>query len=612
MAQDSEAASTTQWVDKAEGAVSREYLLQYFTDREVQKAVRLAQKGEQRLRIVSDRGPTLFYFSTFRNGHFGYAEICITPTSSNERNPFYKPTLRYTCCCDNAPLGQFKIQHQAVYDARIGPSQWIFGDDGINIPPPVVEELRLTCKEKAILGLEMLQRAQHTEQPLHNESSPVILSSKRRRRRKWSKVGIDPDNVNVEQVPRKHPRRSDEAIAGCVASKIIKALRKETEAPRYSYQPVSEIKYPGRPGELGDDVRLWVKEDLLLHGTGSTSAICWANKFYSSCMHYILRNRGLKCEGNDRAADIAYCINMIVNELCAPGSPDTLGNMIYVGFARVNHSMSEMRGAGQDRLEKFSKLIASELRKPLPDLPNEEPIYNPAAVISLLWNEPYENLCRDLGLNNLIRFGKPTTVYRLWDADRCAYTYAIPLKSVCPDRANSDADDGHIPADIKSFSYRECGTLDESATQCVHMQANAACGMDWVYWSQLQFLAISDGLKNLIIDASRHNPESGHNRRLRFGDDREEPSGLEIYEIMDWSKGFDTLCDKAVNFTFDRGDEKYPIATKDWPISTLAIMEDDVAIRKVNCPLVFIWVRFYKEEHWAWLSDHPIRNAGQR
>lgn len=59
---------------------------------------------------------------------------------------------------------------------------------------------------------------------------------------------------------------------------------------------------------------------------------------------------------------------------------------------------------------------------------------------------------------------------------------------------------------------------------------------------------------------------------------------------------------------FDRGDEKDVIAVKDWSTLPLATIENDIAIRRVNCPLVFIWVRFYKEEHWPWLRQHPKLN----
>lgn len=119
--------SVTQWIDEAEGDLHGKYI--HITNQEVEEAALLAQKGVQRLQTVSNCESTLFYFFTSRNGHFGAAEICVTPMSRDERNPFYRPTLRYTLCCDDAPLDYFKRQHQTVYDVRIRPSQWTFGDD---------------------------------------------------------------------------------------------------------------------------------------------------------------------------------------------------------------------------------------------------------------------------------------------------------------------------------------------------------------------------------------------------------------------------------------------------------------------------------------------------
>ncbi|RYP02438.1 hypothetical protein DL765_010740 [Monosporascus sp. GIB2] len=456
---------------------------------------------------------------------------------------------------------------------------------GINILVPV-QELRLTCLEKAKLGFEVLQKTQRKKQPLNNENSLVILreapagerqlaeendpssgTCRRRRRRKRSEIGVDPDSMDVEQIPKKYPRRTDEEIAQQVVAKIQDALGYNAKAPQYSYRQASESEYPNFPGETEEDVRLRIAKDLLSRGKDSTEAIGWANRFYSSCMRYVLRNRRETLRGKDPgkgrvkdpAATMAPIINSIANELCAPIPPDTLvhrcGNKVYAGLARANHSISEMHKVGQERRSKFVKMVADGLRGKLPDLPDEEPIYNPAAVISFLWNEPYERLCQELGLDNLIRFGKPTSIHRLYktstpapsEADTRLYTYAIPFQSICPSRANSDADDGHNPAGGRSLICRERKSPGSDATQCIHPPADAAFGMEMVHWNQPQFPATSDTLKKRIMDTHLHNPEHYTKRRLKFGNDREESPSLKIYEIMYWPQKFGIVCDEAVN-----------------------------------------------------------------
>ena len=104
---------------------------QFFTDQEVCESLLLTRKGEQRLRAVSKSQPSYFYFFAFYNGHYGPAEVCVSPIE-HHGHLFYHPELRYGLCC-SSQVGlenQFKEQYQAVYDARIRPSQWTFGDDG--------------------------------------------------------------------------------------------------------------------------------------------------------------------------------------------------------------------------------------------------------------------------------------------------------------------------------------------------------------------------------------------------------------------------------------------------------------------------------------------------
>lgn len=102
----------------------------YLTEQDVKEALLLRQKGEQRLRVVSDSETTWFYFAVSFDEHYGATEICVSPRPSHySQNPFYHPSCRYTLCCEEARADELKDQQQAVYDGRIRPSQWRFGND---------------------------------------------------------------------------------------------------------------------------------------------------------------------------------------------------------------------------------------------------------------------------------------------------------------------------------------------------------------------------------------------------------------------------------------------------------------------------------------------------
>lgn len=102
----------------------------YISPTEVDQAFRLSTEGSQRLQSVSETETTSFYFCTSHNEHYGAASIDIHPVSRDDKNPFYKPTLRYSLCCGEAPEGRFKEQFQAVYNTCIRPIQWNFHNDG--------------------------------------------------------------------------------------------------------------------------------------------------------------------------------------------------------------------------------------------------------------------------------------------------------------------------------------------------------------------------------------------------------------------------------------------------------------------------------------------------
>jgi hypothetical protein len=101
-----------------------------FTKQDVKEALQLAQKGEQQPQAVSASETTWFYFPLSYNSHYKATEMSITLRPiSHSRNPFPHPQTRYTLCCGSTSNNKFKPQHQAVYNSRIRPIQWIFGDN---------------------------------------------------------------------------------------------------------------------------------------------------------------------------------------------------------------------------------------------------------------------------------------------------------------------------------------------------------------------------------------------------------------------------------------------------------------------------------------------------
>lgn len=91
---------------------------------DIVEAIALQQKGLQRLQPLSDSATSYFSLCPSSNGHYGPAEISVSPINGGPRNVFYLPGSRYALCCNDASEDLFRSQYQAVYDTRIRPSQW--------------------------------------------------------------------------------------------------------------------------------------------------------------------------------------------------------------------------------------------------------------------------------------------------------------------------------------------------------------------------------------------------------------------------------------------------------------------------------------------------------
>ncbi|KAI1439426.1 hypothetical protein F5Y02DRAFT_425842 [Annulohypoxylon stygium] len=465
----------------------------YISPTEVDQAFRLSTEGSQRLQSVSETETTSFYFCTSHNEHYGAASIDIHPVSRDDKNPFYKPTLRYSLCCGEAPEGRFKEQFQAVYNTCIRPIQWNFHNDGSRVPLSV-QTLPPTCRERSELGLKLLKitgekspnvhenngnsslhaesrsRPSHpfegqqseevrtvpNREPSNTESfgdssspSPICqnrkskdldkqVSKKRPQRAKpvgppggdrqnemvnraapkrLSCIQLASDDAGTigEPPPNKRkksfPRRSDEEIAKSIALKINNALRdigkEEVDEITTLKNKLSEMSIDDRHKsylQMADE--LWERAEK---PHDALKEMSWANRFYSSCMRYILRKRRKLTSDNqkDRQADSTRIINRLVDLLSTsaichicPGSVCRHSMMTYTALARMNHTLSEMNDKGEDRRSKFIKLLASELCYTISQTPLNWPLINPAAVISYLWREPVNHLVMNILARN--------------------------------------------------------------------------------------------------------------------------------------------------------------------------------------------------------------------
>lgn len=256
----------------------------------------------------------------------------------------------------------------------------------------------------------------------------VGTAPKARRRQRQSSTELVGDNsgaAGAVSPPKKKPRpaRTDEEIAKSIAQRIIRALEDVgNTAGKIGNIAELEDARPRILSETDDNARFELFRQLADSlWTYSQSAhddltsIKWANRFYSSCMRFILRNRRQlsRDDSKDRAADSTQIINLAVDALsasadCNSGTKPACDHymMLYTALAskksdhferlnyanpidlELNHSISELGGKGKDRRSKFSELLASELHGKLPQIPSGTPIFHPAAVISWLWHEP--------------------------------------------------------------------------------------------------------------------------------------------------------------------------------------------------------------------------------
>ncbi|KAH9905196.1 hypothetical protein F4778DRAFT_729034 [Xylariomycetidae sp. FL2044] len=393
--------------------------------------------------------------------------------------------------------------------------------------------------------------------------------------------------------------RAEQASIDKIAKKIIRRLESESTIQLAEYWKNLVEKDLSLP-EMADDLwnRSLCKED--------SAPVRWANHFYSSCMRYILRQRGLlphitqkRYQTRDRAAALTNIINMAADKLYVPDCQ--CGIKIYTGLAACNHRLSELSSVRQEKYGALSNLLASKLQS-IAKLPGGL-IYHPATVISILWKESFHTVCTALKLFNLAKYGAA----------------GLP----------------HLQSNTPRLACRHLNSI-----------------MDCVNWSQLRYPTVSEELTQRITSMKLGKIESYNKKRFVVNDPKEQPPPV-AYEIFYWPQKLQNLANAAaeeVNPTvhasfpeklkwtsalvlikkggmrakkkaymsliipiqiagpsdakvqFDRGRGTEVIEIRDWLTLPPVTFDGDIAIRMVDHPIALVWIRWYS---WKKYHDDP-------
>lgn len=156
----------------------------------------------------------------------------------------------------------------------------------------------------------------------------------RRRRLDDTKLDVEIDAVSGIAPPKsKKPRRAEGAIAMSVAQMILEALREIRKRPADVHHAAVDGIRSGCLVETDKGARLELLRQMAdkfwKDSQGTQSAISWANRFFSSCMRFIIRRRYLNhrddskhrliipFDSRDQGADSTHAVNLAVNRLCA-------------------------------------------------------------------------------------------------------------------------------------------------------------------------------------------------------------------------------------------------------------------------------------------------------
>ncbi|KAI0172210.1 hypothetical protein GGR52DRAFT_549433 [Hypoxylon sp. FL1284] len=404
-------------------------------------------------------------------------------------------------------------------------------------------------------------------------------------------------------ISSQHPSSSEIALSKSIATTVIRGLKSQDLDTRV---PEAWRDLEGNMSQLEMADALWAKSSV-----GNVKTIRWVNRFYSACMRSMLRRRGHLPHGarrewtKDRAATSAHIINMAVNALGEAGYNH--GYRIYNGLAVRNQGLS--MNVKKERQSIISSLLAQSLQE-IDELEGDLLCW-PAAVISTSWKEPFDAVCVELGLHNLLRYRTLENFQSIFNVPRTTSQHRDSI-------------------------------------------------MDLVNLNQLHFPAISDKLRRHIMNIKLGNIGAQNKKRFSLKECRKMQHPPEIYEVFYWPQKLQVLVKaiaKEVNpavqasfpeklvwrsalvliekggifakerthmslvvpikisgpsnaqVQFDRGDETDPMEKRDWSALPPVAMEGEITIRKVDHPIAFIWIRWYGwNKHGDWLKKQPYLN----
>ncbi|KAI0855763.1 hypothetical protein F4860DRAFT_529944 [Xylaria cubensis] len=385
------------------------------------------------------------------------------------------------------------------------------------------------------------------------------------------------------------------SIAKQIAERIIAGLQSNVEAPKAEFWRTLDSDLPAL--RMAD--ALWDRS----RSEEDSKPVRWLNRFYASCMRQILRHRGLipvnlcnqkedpQKQSKDRYAAATDIINMAANKF---------GNRVYAGLAINNVSLSKLFFVRQDRHSVVDRLLATELGN-MPEHTNK-PVRNPAAVISVLWNEEYVSICRELKLYNLST--EPVPLDGPFDGPKELMRWDEPLFPTISQELK-DRIMGVALGDTckKKRYYPEVEEVVKTKPQPrVHMITR--------WCKALKALSAQiEGEMCPTVQQSFKEPLRCRSTLMLI-----ERGGIrrDTRACANWIVPIRLKKPRSVKYEpkveFDTGPGTAS-ELKDWLLLPLVTIGGDIRIRMVDEPLAFIWIRWYQRQHWSWLDNEPLEES---
>ncbi|KAI0147286.1 hypothetical protein GGR57DRAFT_515838 [Xylariaceae sp. FL1272] len=417
---------------------------QYITAEEVKNITALAEVGMQKLRELSNKRITSFYFAIpLRNGHMAAMVIRTIPTSNPpSQNPSFQ-VLAYYVICHEIELFPNELQWlyrqlQVVYNTYIVAVRWTFTEDcceGSFLAP----EANTSCHQSAQRGFDKLtseQKADTSSITLHQEreSEPDGKRSEAvRTRNRGDLTAPSPPNVNriakrrradttvhpsPPVVPIQKSTRPVEAIAASLVSKAKSGMQKFMSLEKHTFSPTKNailqleskcVELRGNREKLHETL-LQLETKFLVKAKNKTVEMqlaVWTDWLYSACLRLILFLQGASTQ--HRRASASFILCSIVNNLVLTEGVSAL--VIFPAFGVWRHTLSDASLKGRDDQLRISRLVADGLRGALVTLPDDCELLIPAAWISRVAQITIRDAYTSLGMPNLAVLGLSPECY---------------------------------------------------------------------------------------------------------------------------------------------------------------------------------------------------------